>query len=57
MTTLPRHSRAGGNPVGSSISRVAGRHHGLVRYSELLFLLDSRLRGNDGVSRFAEKTI
>jgi hypothetical protein len=57
MTTLTRHSRAGGNPVGSIISRVAGRHHGLVRYAELLFLLDSRLRGNDGISSFAEKSV
>ena len=35
-----RHSRAGGNPVDNKIP-----------YKELIYRLDSRLRGNDGAER------
>ncbi len=47
MNSPIRHSRAGGNPDHSSRSRVAGQNQDFVRYAENLFLLDSRLRGND----------
>ena len=31
------------------ISREAGQHRGFVRFAGCFFLLDSRLRGNDGL--------
>ena len=51
MIYYSRHSRAGGDPVQRKHSREAGLHLGFVRYAEYLFLLDSRLRGNDGPER------
>jgi hypothetical protein len=48
-STKLRHSRAGGNPDDLIISREAGQHRGFVRFAVCLFLLDSRLRGNDGL--------
>ena len=48
---LARHSRAGGNLVDKMISHKVGQHRGFVCYADCLFLLDSRLRGNDEVLR------
>ncbi len=44
---LARHSREGGNPVDKMIAHKVGQHCGFVCYAGCLFLLDSRLRGND----------
>ncbi|MDE2310418.1 MAG: hypothetical protein KGL01_06270 [Betaproteobacteria bacterium] len=46
---LTRHSRAGGNPDDLKISHEVGQHCGFVRFAGCLFLLDSRLRGNDAI--------
>jgi D-alanyl-D-alanine carboxypeptidase/D-alanyl-D-alanine-endopeptidase (penicillin-binding protein 4) len=47
--SIERHSRAGGNPGILKNTRNAGQQKYFDRYAEYLFLLDSRLRGNDGV--------
>jgi len=54
MTSFNRHSGAGRNPVQKYDSRNAGQDQGFVRSAELLFLLDSGLRRNDGILSFME---
>jgi hypothetical protein len=44
---LPTFSE-GGNPVDLINTRVTKQLQDFVRFAELIFLLDSRLRGNDG---------
>lgn len=46
----PCHSRAGGNPVNRESTREVGQHQCFVRCAGSWFLLDSRLRGNDGLA-------
>jgi hypothetical protein len=50
MTSLNRHSRAGGNPVNIAIPRS-----GQNQTAFLITALDSRLRGNDGILNLVEK--